>query len=158
MPAKKHRIVWIAIADGEHARVVSPTPVRHQFATRIALDSTTAHKKAAELGTDRPGRVFESAMPARHAVVPRSDPHELAKRKFVLEVAQLLNEHAEQNAFDSLVLVASGRTLHDLREELSPQAAAKVAGTVAKDLTRVKDSELSPHLAEWWLPPPEEFP
>ncbi|MCW3474219.1 host attachment protein [Limobrevibacterium gyesilva] len=155
---KKRPVVWVAIADGEHARVVAPTAVRHQFATRIAIDSVTAHKRAAELGGDRPGRVFESATTARHAVVPKNDPHELAKRKFVSEVARTLNEHAQQNAFDRLVLVAPSRTLHDLREELGPQAAAKVVGMVAKDLTGVKDNELPPHLAEWWVPPPGEFP
>ena len=141
------------MADGEHARVVSPVVAHQQFATQIAFDSTTAHLRAHDLGTDRPGRTFESTGTLRHAITPRQDPHQAAKHDFVVQVAHQVNAQAETNVFDRLVLVAPGRALHDLREALTPHARGKMVGTLEKDLTKVPDHELTGHLAEWWLPP-----
>jgi protein required for attachment to host cells len=167
LPAKQHGVVemsprkqptvWFLIADGEHARIVVPRPVKGQFRMQRAFDSAAAHKRAADLGTDRPGRVFESATTARHAVVPRSDPHELEKLRFAEAVAKQINEEARGGAFDRLVLVAPAHALNAIREKLSPEAHAKVVGSVMKDLVRLSDADLSPHLTEWWRAPPEEI-
>jgi protein required for attachment to host cells len=153
MATPKNPVVWVVVADGEHARVVIPTAVEGQFGTSIAFDSTTAHMRSRDLGTDHPGRVHESTSASRSAVSPRHDPHELAKTKFVVEVARLLNEHSAQKEFDQLVLVAPSHALHDLRAGLNTTTAAKVVGSVAKDFVKMPDHELSPHLKTWWLAP-----
>ena len=150
-----HHRLWVVLADGEHARVVSPSPEHLQFATRNAFDSITAHRPSHDLGTDRPGRSFESGGTLRHAITPKQDPHEAAKHDFLMQVAHEVNEQAA-GGFDRLVLVAPAHALHDLREAMGAQAAGKMVGTLAKDLTKVPDHELSGHLAEWWLPPAAE--
>ena len=156
MTGNKRPRVWVVLADGEHARVVSPVAAKGQFATVLALDSANAHKRSSDIGTDRPGRVFESASTTRHAVTPRSDPHVLAKRQFAVEVGHLINEHDQLHAFDRLVLVAPGHALHDLREALAKPAAAKLVGSLTKDLLKVADHDLTSHLAEWWVAPEGE--
>lgn len=146
--------VWVVVADGEHARVVSPTVSAGQFATRQAVDSAQAHQQSSDLGSDRPGRVNESVGGARHAVAPRSDPHRKAKHEFAVAVAHQVNAEVAQGGIDRIVLVAPDHALRALRAALSLQAAELVVGELAKDLTKVPDGELGGHLRQWWAPPP----
>ncbi len=43
MTQGKQPIVWVVIADGEHARVVVPTATPHHFKTLLLYDSVDAH-------------------------------------------------------------------------------------------------------------------
>lgn len=146
-------VVWILVADGERARVVSPAERTGQFATRIAFDPASARlpRDAAAGDVDRR---FEAAEPGHHAEKPARDPKVLGEQGFAASVAHHINAHALRHDFEQLVLVAPGRTLHHLREALGPQATAKVVGSMSKDYAALSDHELSPHLAQWWLAPP----
>lgn len=144
----KRRTVWIVVADGEHARFVAPAPKR-AFHTQRILDSPSAHRKSSDLGTDRPPRSMESATGIRHAITPKHDLHELEKEKFAHRVADEINRASAQGAFDQVVLVAPTRTLKGIRDKLDTKTAAKLTGTMKKDLIKVPDHELAPHLGKW---------
>src|SRR5438876_11241190 len=77
----KHSMVWIVMADGEHARFVTPASKR-VFHTQRVFESPSAHKKSSDLGTDRPTRSTESATGTSHAITPKHDLHEMEKQKF----------------------------------------------------------------------------
>ena len=141
--------VWIVIADGEHARVVTPAPKR-AFHTHHVLESPTAHLRTAELGRDRPPRTMESATGVRHAITPKHDPHEMRKRKFAHEVAREVERTLAEEDLDGMVLVAPAPVLNEILGELDAPAAAKVVGKLKKDLTKVPDHELAPHLEAWF--------
>jgi protein required for attachment to host cells len=145
------RTVWLAIADGEHARFVS-ADANNALHTQHSLDSISAHQESRDLGTDRPGRSFESGTTGRHAFTPRHDPHELEKAKFAHLVARQLEADAGEGKFDDLVLVAPAHVLAEIRDALDVETAARVVGTLAKDLTKVPDHELWPHVREWFPP------
>jgi len=146
----KHRTVWIVVADGEHARFVTPAP-RRAFHTQRVFESPSAHKQSSDLGTDRPTRSMESATAARHAITPKHDLHEMEKQKFAHQVAHEINRVSADGAFDQLVLVAPAHTLNEIRDELDTTTAARLVGTLQKDLTKVPDHELASHLDEWAL-------
>jgi protein required for attachment to host cells len=141
----------ILIADGEHARFVG-RDADNGLHTISSFDSATAHLASRDLGSDRPGRAHESATASRHAVAPRHDPHDLEKAKFALFVARQVDEVAASGAFDALLLVAPARALGEIDEALDRRSATMVVGRLAKDLVKVPDHELGPHLAEW-VPP-----
>jgi protein required for attachment to host cells len=145
-------MTWILIADGEHARVVVPASQR-QFRTISSLDSATAHRRSSDLGTGEPGRSYESANPARHAIEPKTDPHRAAKQDFVRYLADQVNAAAAGGQYDRLVLVAPTHALRDLRDALSRKARARLAGELAKDIVKVADADLEQHLAAFWRPP-----
>jgi protein required for attachment to host cells len=50
-----------------------------------------------------------------------------------------------------VVLVAPAHTLNEIRNELDATTAAKLIGSLQKDLIKVPDHELAPHLHEWVL-------
>ena len=147
MPVQRRLL--IVVADGEHARLVRPGD-DNALHTERALDSIAAHKRSAELRSDRPGAAFHSDSSAHHAVAPRHDPHELEKEKFADTIGAEINQMAD--TFDELVLVAPARTLHRLQSALDATLAPRVVGSLAKDLVKVPDDALWPHLKEWVRP------
>ena len=107
----------IAIVDGEHARFVQPD-ADNMLRTVGSFDSASAHLRSRDIGSDRPGRAFESAASARHAIGARHDLHTLEKEKFVRLVGEQLSAASARDEFDELLLVAPPHALHELRETL----------------------------------------
>lgn len=130
-------VVWVLVADGERARVVTPDAVEGRFVTVLPLGVA-----------EHPHR----PPPLRHEQHHHLDKHQ----EFGREVARNLNYEAEQDTYDRLVLVAPGHVLHAVQEALSKAAAARVVATLPKDLTKLNDHDLSPHLADLWMAPAEQ--
>ncbi len=143
--------LWIAIADGEHARLVARA-ADNALHTQSSLDSTTAHQQTSDLVSDRAGRAHESTSTRRSAMSPRTDPHDKAQGIFAHQVAEMVNAAAKAGSFDELVLVAQPDVLHVIQDRLDTTASARVVGTLMKDLVKVPDHNLQPHLAQWVHP------
>ncbi len=140
---------WILIADAGRARVLEnlgPGKGAHEVEgmTSDADLAASTH----EMVDDRQGRSFESSGATRHPLVPRSDPRDLAKRSALASVADHLDQRASEGAFDRLVVVAPPQALGILRAAFSDRVKAAIVGEVAKDLTKVPDHDLAPHLAD----------
>jgi protein required for attachment to host cells len=140
--------LWYVIADGGRARFVERDD-NGALRTISSFVSTDLHKRASDLGRDRPARVMESATPGRSAVEPRRDLKEAAKEDFVKLVAEQLAAEHGRGQFDKLVLVAPPGVLTELKEKLSKPIAKLVVDALQKDLTKVPDHDLTEHL----LPP-----
>jgi protein required for attachment to host cells len=141
----------IAIADGEHVRFVQPDS-DNVLRTIGSIDSASAHLRSRDIGSDRPGRSFESGSPTHHVVGPRHDPHALEMQRFAGLVAEQIDAAATRDEFDELLLIAPPRVLHELRDALGPASQAKLVGTLEKDLVKTPDHELWPHVSEWVSP------
>ena len=144
----KDRNLLIVIVDGEHARFVRPAG-DNALHTQQDIDSPAAHKRSADLGSDRPGAAFHSDSTAHHAVQPRHDPHTLEKEAFARRVAGQLNEAAATGVLEEVVLVAPAHTMNALEAALDSAAKGRVIGRLEKDLIKTPDHELQPHLHEW---------
>ena len=148
-----HPRTWYVIADGGRARILEKRDRQRDdrpgaFDTLQELVSADLHRATHDLGTERPGRVRESAASARHAVQPRQDLHQAEKQNFVQEVAAVLNAANTRDEFDALVLVAPAHALGDLRQALDAPTQRKVSAQLQKDLTKVPNADLAEHLAE----------
>ncbi len=141
---KKPRLYYV-IADGGRARLVERDD-DGAFRTLSSFVSTELHASAHELGRDRPTRVKESANSARHAVEPRQDPHEAAKADFIRTIAAELGALLKQGQFDQLMLVAPPGVIGELKGALSDVTAKTVVKELHKDLTKIPDHDLTPHL------------
>lgn len=145
--------LWIVVADGGQARVVIPRPEDFTLETHDHMTSESAHLRSSDLGADRPGRVHESASATRHSAEPRTDPAEAAKQHFAQKLGRWVADASRRGEFDELVLVATSHILSKLKDSLDKPAADKLRGALAKDLTKVPDHELQPHLSQWVRPP-----
>ena len=117
----------IIIADGEHARFVQPDP-----------DHACAHLCSCDIGSDRPGRAFQSGANARHAVGSGTIPHTMEKEKFVRLLGELINAAPGRGEFDELLVAPprGGPPLGDLREALDAATQAKLVGALEQDLVK----------------------
>jgi protein required for attachment to host cells len=147
----KYRNLLFVIADGEHARFVRPA-ADNALHSDAAMDSFSAHKQSADLGSDHPGASSQSGSSAHHTFAPRHDLHAMQKDKFARAVAEQLNEAGAAKAFDELVIVAPPHTLSEIRRDLNAATDAMVIGTLQKDLVKTPDDELWPHVHTWVRP------
>ena len=148
MPVKT-LTTWVLVADGSKARLLERVDANAPLtpATGKCFSESEARTPTRDIGSDRPGRVHESADTARHAMEPRVDWHRFAKEQFAKSVAHALEKAALDRKYEALILVAPPQTLGDLRLALGQHTRALVAGEIAKDLTNLPDHEIPAHLA-----------
>jgi len=144
----KPRNLLVVVADGEHARFLRPA-ADNALHCESAFDSTTAHKQSSDLGADRPGASVHTGSTAHHAMTPRHDPKDMEKAKFARFVAKQINAIATGEGFDRLILVAPSSILAVVDAGLDTESKAFTINTLAKDLTKVPDHELWPHVQTW---------
>lgn len=101
---------------------------------------------ARELGTDRPGRSFESVGHHRHAV-EQTDFHDRAEETFAEEVAAMLERKLRGDDSAKVIVVAPPRTLAHLRPALAKMSDGRIIADLAKDLTNHPVSEIENILA-----------
>lgn len=141
----------ILVADGARARLVR-CAADNALHTVQDFESTHAHQRSADLGTDKPGASLHSFSTAHHAIAPRHDPQRMEKDKFAAQAAAAVNDLCAREGITGVILVAPAHTLPVLQDHLTKTAAALVIGTLGKELVKVPDHELQPHLAEWVAP------
>jgi len=141
------RTTWVVVADGARAFIVANRGPGTGLSPVPGTAREQAVPRTTELGTDRPGRTFNSNHSGtRHGMEPRIDWHQYEKQKFAHGIARLLDEARNRRAFDYLVLVAPPETLGELRAKLDKQTQAMISAEVPKDLTRHMIQDLPNHL------------
>jgi protein required for attachment to host cells len=138
---------WVLIADAARARVFETRGkgTGLTVVSDMAFDAELAPSHM--LGTDRPGRSFESVGSTRHAMESPSDPHREQKRQFARRVAHAIEERQAANSYDRLVVVAPAATMGDLRAAMSDKVKAAIVAELVADLTHTPVSEIPAHLA-----------
>lgn len=144
----KRKKTWIVVADGARARILANEGGGSGLALVRELEWPPARKPTRELGVEKPGRTFESADTARHAMEPRVDWQEFEKQRFAHRIARLLERAAGDRQFDELVLIAPPRMLGEFRNTLDKATRAHVSAEIPKDLTQLALHELPRHLGE----------
>jgi protein required for attachment to host cells len=138
------RTTWVVVADGARAFIVA----NRGPGTGLAPVLSKEHEVplAHELGTDKPGRSFNSTHSGTRHAMETVDWHRYEEQKFAHEMAKLLDDARTRNAFQHLVLVAPPKTLGELRAKLDKHTQALIAGEIGKDLTRSPIEELPGYL------------
>ncbi|HEY9536726.1 MAG TPA: host attachment protein [Kiloniellaceae bacterium] len=136
---------WIVIADGAQARILENHGPGKGLVPLPAGVMQKTSRPSRDIDTDRPGRGY-NPMGQHHTMDSPSDSHREEKRRFADLLANHINAAALDRSYDRLILVAPPKTLGDLRQSLSKEAAAKLDGELPKDLTKVADHDLPAHL------------
>lgn len=139
---------YVLIADGARARVFATEPGSDKLTSALDQEFVGTNLPSREIGSDRPGRSFDSAGLGRHAMEPPTDPHRYQERAFAREVAEIIEQALQRGEFARLIVVAPPKAMGDLRAEFSPEVRKRVTAEVLKDLTKVPTHELPKHLQE----------
>lgn len=132
---------WVIVANSTLARFfqVEKTGELKEIETLIHPESRL---HARDLVSERPGRAYESANSARHAIEPATSPKELEFELFAKQVADYLNKAVLDKKFDRLWLSASPHFLGLLRQAITPNTSHALIATIDKDMTQLTPAKI----------------
>ena len=99
-----------------------------------------------EQGTDRPGRAFKRASTNRRSSVAATDWHEIEKHQFARQVAAAMEDLVHAKKIEAIIVVASPRTLADLRAAFHADVSSKIVAEIGKDLTNHPTTDIEKYL------------
>lgn len=137
---------WVVVCDGGKALMMRNDGDADLLNLTPVETLTQDNPPTRALGSDRPGRVHQSAGPARSAVAD-TDRHALGEVSFLSDVAAALDRIVHSYDVRQLLVVAPPRALGVLRQVLTPAVRAIVIGEIGKDLARLSTSDIERHLA-----------
>jgi protein required for attachment to host cells len=146
--------VRIVVADQAEASFYDMERFEDELQPAGHLTDPQAHLHDRDLGSDRPGRVFDHAPPTarrRGAVAHHGTGGERSPRKheaavFAHRVARELEHDAQQGQFERLVIMAAPTFLGMLREALPSNLAGRVVTELHKDLVHASTREVRRHI------------
>ncbi len=158
---RRNPITWFLVADGTRARtyvrkrVKVRIPMKHQhYEERVEKDLAAVPGMAweaespseYEFSNDTRGRIFESAVPMRHAAEPHVDIREDLKLRFMGTLADKLLAAEQRKSFDRLVLIAPPKLLGELKKQLDQRVLSRVVAELPKEMTVYSGRELAGRL------------
>ena len=138
---------WIVVADASRARFFGLSDDGHLVSIG-RQNLVGSNLRTGEIGSDRPGRVYESVGGARHAAEPSTDPKRHAKFELAHEICDLLDAERKKQSFERLVVVAPPQFLGDLRALMSEHVKPLIIAEVNKDLSKLAGRELEAQLVD----------
>ena len=132
----------VLVGDGRKALFLrnkgTPRSVELVVERELQQDNPATHDQ----GTDRPGRKHGTDGVSRSSI-EETDWHELAEKRFAIDVARTLYEMEHAQKFNELVVVAPPKVLGNLRAAFHPEVTQCIVAEVPKDLTSHPIPELA---------------
>ena len=137
---------WVVVCDGKKALVLENVGDEKflNLKTRQVFDHPD--EKTREIGTDAPGRSFNSVGHGRSAM-EQTDWHEQEEERFLRRLSDHLDSEVKAGRTKSIVLVAPPRALGVLRPTYSHDLRKAVLAEIDKDLVKLPLHEIEKHLA-----------
>lgn len=139
---------WVLVADSSAARIfvaASPTGTLEEIES-YANAQGRAHER--DLGSDNPGRAFDSIGQGRHAMEQKVSP----RQHEVIAFAKLLADRVEQararNEVSRVILVAPPEFLGHLRGALEQETRRVVESEFKLNVVRMRADEIRARLPE----------
>lgn len=133
---------WVIVCDGAKALLLRNEGDALNVNLAVVETFGQENLKDSELGTDRPGRSYQSSGTARSSM-EQTNWHEAAEADFLTGLVSKLSDMAFSKEIEDIVVVAPPVALGIMRPLYSTHLKAVVSAEVAKDLVKhpVKDIE-----------------
>jgi len=136
---------WVVVCDGQKALWLENVGDEKfpQLQTRAVheQDVSATH----EIGSDAPGRSFNSVGAGRSAV-EQTDWHEQSESRFLEKLVSQLDAEIVAGRIKSLIIVAPPRALGIMRKAYSGQTRNALRAELDKDLVKMPVHEIERHL------------
>jgi protein required for attachment to host cells len=126
---------WVLIADGEKALFLENAGTPDKPELHVFNGFAQANPRTSDQGEDRPGRLSDGMGSAHRSAVQETDWHRLAKHEFAHKIASQLDQDAQADRYEEIVIVAPAVIMGELRKSLSGPVSSRIVAEVAKDLT-----------------------
>lgn len=141
--------IWVVVAGTGRARIFGCDGRNGELEEVADLVHPESRLQAREVGTDAPGRSFDSRGNARHAMSPREGPQRTEMRRFASEIADRLRDGHERGQFERFYLIAEPRMLGSLREALDDPTRSHLSGDIALNLVTHTVADIRAHLPDY---------
>lgn len=137
---------WVVVCDGAKALVLQ------NFGNRVNWNLKTREiyeqddPKTHEIGTDKPGRTFNSIGNGRSAM-EQPDWHDQQEQRFLAKLAARLDRAVLGGETPSLIVVAPPRAIGVLRRAFTTHVRQAIRAEVEKDFVKMPVDEIKRHLA-----------
>jgi protein required for attachment to host cells len=149
-PAEPGPHRWFVVANGSRARAYVQRIGNPGYDVVREWDSPEARMTSAELGEDRPGRVFPGAGATQRSGVEtesmEQSPKGHALQAFEAQLVEDLTQALRRRELSGLYLVAPAPMLHRLRDELPTDLRQVLMGEHAGDFTQRPTADVFEHL------------
>jgi protein required for attachment to host cells len=136
---------WVVVCDGAKALILENSGDIKFPKLKTVQVFEQKDLATHELGTDAPGRVFNSVGNMRSAV-EQTDRHDQSERAFLTQLAQHLDGAISSGKAKSLIVVASPRALGMIRPAYSHALKSAVRAEVDKDFVKMPVHEIEKRL------------
>jgi protein required for attachment to host cells len=137
---------WVVVCDGAKALVLENAGSRMKPSLITKEVYEQPDPKTHEIGTDKPGRAFNSIGNGRSAV-EQTDWHDQQEQKFLTKLAARLDKAILAGEAPSLIVVAPPRAIGILRREFTTHVRQALRSEVEKDYVKMPIGEIARHLA-----------
>lgn len=137
--------VWVVVCDGRKALVLENIGDAEYPDLRTRDVEKQQDPATSDLGTDRPGRVHQSANDRRSAM-EETNLHEQAEVEFLTDLVRRLDSAILSKTVKDLVIVAPPRALGALRKVYSDHIRSALIAEIDKDLTTMPVDQIEKHL------------
>lgn len=132
---------WTLIANAAQARLLQQDPGSPMVVLQ-AFHHPESRARSSVLGDSPAGREGSDRAFGGAAYEPRLDPHHKEALRFAHELAEFLEQGAQEGRYASVQLFASSPFLGELKQALGDGTRRLLAGTHDVDLTAVGLTEL----------------
>ena len=137
---------WVVVCDGAKAIVLENAGTAFSPKLRAKVTYEQDDPPTRELGTDAPGRAFQSVGATRSAM-EQIDWHEQEEERFLSKLADRLGAAVDAGEAKSLILVAPPHALGIIRRSYSHALRRALRAEVEKDFVRTPLPEIEKHFA-----------
>ena len=123
---------WVVVCDGRKALILENEGDELFPNLRMKEMHEQENPRTNQQGTDRPGKVHESANSSRSAM-EETDWHDQAEREFCAQMAARLDKAVQQQEAVKLIMVAAPRALGMIREKYTTALESAIAEEIPKD-------------------------
>jgi len=106
------------------------------------LRPVLAHRKAADVLTDQPGRFPSGLGPGNLSMGEQHDSELEQRRRLIKQMAGKINSLLADQEVEACFLAASAPIHLQLLDQLTKPARAKILATLARDLTKLAPADL----------------
>ncbi len=138
---------WVVVADQSRARIFTTEEPQGPLLQLASMDNPHGRERAQSMGTDRPGRSFDSHGQGRHAMGTSVEPVEQENIRYAKEVAGYLESACHDGRCKELLLVAGPHFLGVLRKQLHTPPDIKIS-VIDKNLGQYEAREIRSHLPD----------
>jgi protein required for attachment to host cells len=136
---------WVVVCDGAKALILQNVGDLNSPKLKTVQVFEQKDLPTRDLGTDVPGRSFNSVGNARSAV-EQTDWHDQAERAFLAQLAQHLDVAVSSGKAKSVIVVAPPRALGMIRPAYSHALKGAVRAEVDKDFVKMPLHEIEKRL------------